>query len=338
MKRLSVLGVTFLACSLGACAVIHRTPAPGAGGLTIQQSSVTAFDATYRRGDAWARARVAYSPTSTFYEITTSTGTVVVRTGTALDATRDAPPADPRRQDEVVRLSAADPEYPLVAGLLDGLLAAGASPTPTAAETGSTLYAAAYFAAKALGRTPPPTPPDAAVRPAPSGLWPYPGYYDYAQMPAELVASVGGEQNGPGNHSCCGPYTCVDGDWNPTFSCDDWCAAGDMCNAHNWGNCGTAMYCPGGGCNCCPHSDSSGIRGSSYHGCNNGTCSPKCWEPTPTHYGPASNYDYYGNVYFGSKGGEYGSGGDDYCGQGGGWWNCFGTMKCCIGGCFGLCN
>src|SRR5579883_1169189 len=168
MKRLSVLGVTVLVSSLAACAATRPTPASSPGRLMIEQNSATAFDATYRRGEAWARARVAYSPTSTFYEITTSTGTVVVRTGTALDATRDAPPPDPRRQDEVVRLAAADPEYPLVAGLLDGLLAAGASPTPTGAETGSTLYAAAYFAAKALGRTPPCARPRAGSGPTPA--------------------------------------------------------------------------------------------------------------------------------------------------------------------------
>jgi hypothetical protein len=284
-------------------------PGTETAGLTIAANSTTSFDATYRLGSDWARAHVEYTPSTTMYEITTASGAVIVRTGTALSAASGAPvPADSRRVDEVVRLSPDDPEYAVVSGLLDALLASGATPRPTALQAGSTLYGAAYFAAVALGQTPKHNGPTTFVRPS---AWPYPGYVHRSDLPAELRVQIDGEQNGRGSMGCCGPYNCVDADWTNQTSCDDWCAAGDFCNTWGWGGCGTAMWWPSGGCNSCPHSDSSTVRSYSLDGCNNGSCGVSCWEPTPTHYGPASNFCYYGNYYFGAGGGEYGSGPDD---------------------------
>jgi hypothetical protein len=307
MMAASLLSVFVLGCGTegGSAAV---------GALTVAAHTTTSFDATYRLGSAWVRAQVAYTPSTTLYELRTSNGTYVVRTGTALRGDEEAAAlADPRRVDGVLMLRPTDPEYSLVAGLLDALIAAGASARPSPAQAGSTRYAAAYFAARALSQVPAGQPPQAAGEPARPTEWPYPGYSRRDDVPAELRVRVSGQQNGNGAVTCCGPYTCANADWNPGISCDDWCAAGDFCNYRGWGNCGTAMFFPGGGCNNCPHSDSRTIRSYSVHGCNNGSCSVGCWEPTPTHYGPASNFNYYGNYYYGSGGGEYGTGPNDYC-------------------------
>jgi hypothetical protein len=304
----SLVALAAAACGSSPEVSSPGTVTSGSGALSVGANTITSFDGTYTANGAWARARVAYTPSTTMYEITTSHGTVVVRTGTALDVRSEPSQQDPRAVDGVVQVAATDPEHTVLAGLLDALLAAGASATPSRVGQGSTLYAAAFYTAKSLGMVSSSGKTDVLSMPT---IWPYPGYTNKADMPSELVG-VEGLQNGSGSITCCGPYTCVDFDWNPGIGCDDWCAAGDGCNVRGWGHCGTAMFWPSGGCNSCPHSDSSYIKSHSYHGCNNGTCNVRCWESTPTHYGPASNFDYYGNHYYGSGGGEYGSGPNDH--------------------------
>jgi hypothetical protein len=297
-------------CVLVACTACGGGSEPSAGSWSVAANSTTAFDATYRLADAWARAKVAYTPSTTFFELTTSTGAVIVRTGTALSGKDVAvAPEDPRRIDEVIRLAPSDADYALVSGLLDALIAAGASAHPTALEAGSTSYAAAYFAAKALGKVATRSQAEGAILP---DSWPHPGYINKEDVPPELRVKVAGEQNGQGSTTCCGPYECYHCEWNPGTSCDDWCAAGDFCNHWGWGNCGTAFYWPSGGCNSCPHSDSSTIMSNDVQGCNNGSCSIACndtygaWDDT--FYGPASNFCNYGSYYWGYQcGGEYGN-------------------------------
>ena len=233
-----------------------------------------------------------------------------MRSCTALSG-QDLPAAnDPRRVDDVVRLSAGDPEYAVVDGLVQALRAAGTTSTPTTKGAGATQYAAAWFAAKSLGLVPTRARDDIS----PIVEWPHPGYINKFEMPKELLVPehVGGANNGSGSSTCCGPYECYHCEWNPGISCDDWCAAGDFCNHWGWGGCGTAFYWPSGGCNSCPHSDSSTIKSYDVEGCNNGSCSIACndtysaWDDT--FYGPASNFCNYGSYYWGYQcGGEYGN-------------------------------
>jgi hypothetical protein len=284
------------------------------GALAVFSNNNTSFDATYTLGDVWARARIEYTPATTFYEIITSHRTTIVRTGTALDARHQTTRLDPRVVDEVTRLSPSDSEYTIVAGFLKALLAAGATPRPSATEVGSTMYAATYFVAKAVGEVPASSAPArdrAATSPLSLAVWPYPGYYRKGDLPTELLPNAG-QQNGNGLITCCGPYTCYDADWTSDINCDDWCAAGDACNAWGWGDCGTANINPPGGCNSCPHSDSPTLLSYDPSGCNNGSCSPSCQDQQPTP-GPAANFADYGRVFFGAAGGEYGTGTDDYC-------------------------
>jgi hypothetical protein len=317
MRKSLVLVLASSLIVLGAaCSSAPDSPSTGSAPspLTIAASSSTSFDATYTAGGVWAHARVAYTPSTTMYEITTSHGTVVVRTGTAIDGRAEASRVpDPRAVEGVVHVGLNDAERPVLSALLDSLLAAGASAHPTRVQAGSTLYAAAFFTASALGYVTPSTKPGDFTKPT---IWPYPGYYSKDDMPPELKVADG-LQNGSGGTPCCGPFTCYNADWNPNQAggCDDWCAAGDACNAWGWsayGGCGTAFWWPSGGCNSCPHSDSGAIKTYDYYGHNTGTCSVNGYDPTPSHYGPASNFDYYGNYYFGSGGGEYGSGPNDH--------------------------
>jgi hypothetical protein len=308
MKNLTTIGLVLALAGCGTAT--PTTTAPGEGTFSIATNTVTDFDATFALGGDWARVRVAYTPSSTMFEITTSHGTTIVRTGTALSG-KDLPVAtDARIVDDVVMLQAGDPEYAVVHGLLQALLANGASASPDARAAGATIYAAAYFAARSLGLV--------AVRAhgdfSPVTEWPHPGYRDKIDMPKELLVPehVGGALNGSGGTTCCGPYECYHCEWNPGTSCDDWCAAGDFCNHWGWGNCGTAFYWPSGGCNSCPHSNSSTIKSYDVQGCNNGSCNKACndtysaWDDTFN--GPASNFCNYGSYYWGYQcGGEYGN-------------------------------
>jgi hypothetical protein len=299
------------ACSSPAGTSSTEASGTTAGALSVAANTSTSFDATFTAGAAWARARTEYTIATTLYEITTSQGTVVVRTGTGVDGRAEANRvADPRTVEGIVHVAAADPEHAILASLLDALIAAGASEDPTRVQAGSTLYAAAYFTASALGLAAPTKHAGEFTR---ISSWPYPGFYSKDDMPTELVGTMG-LQNGSTGVPCCGPFLCYDADWSPSEAggCDDWCAAGDACNAWGWGSCGTAFWWPSGGCNSCPHSDSAEIKTYDPSGYNNGTCSPRGYDPGTTHNGPASNFDAYGNSFFGSGGGEYGSGPNDH--------------------------
>ncbi len=282
-----------------------------AGAMSVAANTSTSFDATIIVGSSWARARTEYTVATTLYEITTSQGTVVVRTGTAVDGRDEAKRVqDPRAVEGIVHVAGTDPEHAVLTSLLDGLIASGASEDPTRLEAGSTLYAAAYFTASALGLAAPTKHVGEFTR---VSSWPYPGFYSKDDMPTALKVADG-LQNGSGGTPCCGPFLCYDADWTPSMAggCDDWCAAGDACNAWGWGACGTAFWWPSGGCNSCPHSDSAEIKTFSPSNDNNGTCGVKAYEPGTTHNGPASNFDQYGKSYFGSGGGEYGTGPNDH--------------------------
>ena len=108
MRTLS--GLVWLVAACAGCArqgaVLPSAPREG---LEIDVDTAFAFDATYAAGADWARARVEYTPRTTFYEITTSMGTTVVRTGTLLRG--EAPLSDPRAEDDVVALLPGDAEY-----------------------------------------------------------------------------------------------------------------------------------------------------------------------------------------------------------------------------------
>ena len=282
-----------------------------AGALSVAANTATSFDATFTVGDTWARARTEYTIATTLYEITTSQGTVVVRTGTAVNGHDEANRVqDPRTVEGIVHVAATDPEHAILSSLLDALIAAGASEDPTRIQAGSTLYASAFFTANALGLAVPTKHAGEFTR---ISSWPYPGFYSKDDMPKELTGTMG-LQNGSGGTPCCGPFLCYDADWTPSMAggCDDWCAAGDACNAWGWGSCGTAFWWPSGGCNSCPHSDSAEIKTYSPSNDNNGSCGVNAWEPGTTHNGPASNFCQYGKSYFGGGGGEYGSGPNDH--------------------------
>ncbi|HEX5059430.1 MAG TPA: hypothetical protein VFV99_08730, partial [Kofleriaceae bacterium] len=128
--------------------------------LAIDRNNVTDFDATVREGPAWARVVVRYTPTTTFYELSTSYG-LLAFAGTEVNFSAGDPGvdqsvrellADSRATDDgYVILAAGDPEYDLVEGLLDQLIAAGAVQSPTLEQKGTTLYAAAYTTARVLG-------------------------------------------------------------------------------------------------------------------------------------------------------------------------------------------
>jgi hypothetical protein len=239
--------------------------------LEIASNTTTELDATLHDGAAWARVIVRYTPSTTYYELTTNRGPLVY-TGTEIAFAAGDPAVeasvrdilnDPRAtEDGYVMLTAGDPEYDLVESLLDRLVAAGASASPTPAQKGTTLYAAAYTSARVLGML------QQEHTPGTHGLhedempatWPYPGYDDVKLMPTDLApAGV------TWNQTCCGPNNCTNCEmYNWGYTCGDWCAAGDHCNArHAWGRrfpnggaCGSIATWPGH----CPHQDSSKIN------------------------------------------------------------------------------
>jgi hypothetical protein len=259
---------------LAACSSSQPTPASR---LAIASNSATEFDATLHDGAAWARIVVRYTPTTTYYELTSTHGPLAF-SGTEIAFSAGDPAieasvrdilSDPRAtNDGYVILAAGDPEYDLVESLLDQLIAAGAVESPTPAQKGTTLYAAAYTCARVLGMLQQTHAPGSGGkyggRHALPTTWAYPGYDDIKLMPTELApAGV------TWNVSCCGPNNCTECEmYNWGFACGDWCAAGDHCNAHhgqgrnypNGGGCGSIATWPGH----CPHQDSGKI--SSYDG------------------------------------------------------------------------
>jgi hypothetical protein len=223
--------------------------------LVVQQNTVKEFDAVFSHGSEWAKVVVRYSPDSTYYSLFTSYDTILAFSGTEPgDPTKFN--SDPRVTDKsnpFIQITSADREFAIVSGLHQALLAAGAKSNPTAAEQGTTLYAAGFTTAKVLGLTPSADQIAQAEANDLVAAWPFPGFVDASLMPAELRA-VSGDQS-LYNFNCCGPLNCNTCNYasNP---CDDWCAAGDYCNAHGGGSsCGT--ICPGVQC---PHSDSSAIH------------------------------------------------------------------------------
>jgi hypothetical protein len=240
---------------LGAGCASGEGSSQSSGALTVQKNTVTSFDAVFARGAEWAEVVVRYSPDSTYYSLFTSYNTVLAFSGTEPgDPTKFN--QDPRVTDKsnpFIQISSADREFEIVSGLHQALLAAGATSSPTDAERGTTLYAAGFTSAKVLGLTPSADQIAAAEANDTVAAWPFPGFSDASMLPAELRA-VKGDQS-LYNFNCCGPLNCNTCNYasNP---CDDWCAAGDYCNAHGGGSsCGT--ICPGISC---PHSNSSAIN------------------------------------------------------------------------------
>jgi hypothetical protein len=255
---------------LAACSASKSTAPTG---FEITRNSATEFDATLHDGAAWAHIVVRYTPTTTYYELTTAQGPLAFA-GTeiafaagdpAIEASVRDILGDPRAtEDGYVILAAGDPEYDLVEGMLDQLIVAGASASPTPEQKGTTLYAAAYTCARVLGmlqqtHTPGTGGKYGGRHELPSS-WAYPGYDDMKLMPSEL-APIGVTWN----VSCCGPNNCTNCEmYNWGYACGDWCSAGDHCNARhsagrnypNGGGCGSIATWPGH----CPHQDSGKIN------------------------------------------------------------------------------
>lgn len=278
------IGFGFLGLLIAGCA-----PAPQSGSLSVTANSALMFDATYREGDDWVRVLVRYSPDTTFYNLTTSFGSIpLAYAGTAPGDHEliNAVASDPRSDDGFLTLSARDPEYSIVQALHNALLQLGTTSRPTIAHKGTTLYGAAYTTARVLGKVHliPAGDPSAEIPMAPApgqgrlpGLstlspnmvedidWPYPGYDSYDMLPTELRAPT--DNQNFANAHCCGPHTCKGGNYWGGTACDDWCAAGDSCNNRALGGCGTICPCSTPGCGC-PHSNSSRINSYTGGPCN----------------------------------------------------------------------
>jgi hypothetical protein len=246
--------------------------------FVVQMNNTTAFDATYQQGSDWARIEVRYAPTTTLYRLTTSFGpTPLAYAGTApADPTLlQLLTADPRHRDGFLELHDGEQEVRVVEGLLGELLAMGATEHPTPEAKGATLYASAYTAARVLGLVELRDPSEPATGEPPAGMpWPYPGYDSQELLPKELRAASGAQSFL--NVHCCGPWNCKACEYNGQ-PCDDWCAAGDYCNAWGYGNCGS--LCPGISC---PHSNSSTLNAYTSGPCNTRPKSFCYWN-----YGPS---------------------------------------------------
>lgn len=244
----------------------HAYAAQAAAGFSILKNSSTDFEAIYTDGDQWARVVVRYTPTSTFYALQTSFDRTLAYSGTAvamsdpfniLEAVLNDPRVD---SDGYAHLGPHDEEYWLTSKFFDALIAEGVNSRPSSEERGTTLYAAAYTVARVLG--------DVPQREWAPEVWPYPGYDDQSLMPPELLISNDSELGGQA--VCCGPVDCWNCSWDSGFPCNDWCAAGDHCNAIHGSGCGTIWTWPGH----CPHQDSDAINGEGgpYNYCSNHTC------------------------------------------------------------------
>lgn len=254
MKLQAMLAILVLGCSA------PTTSAP-TDGLSMVKNSTTELDATYTSAGQWARVEVKYGPTTTFFRVTTSFNTTIVYQGTAQGDPNFV--LDPRMDpsDGYVTLTQGDQEYAIVQSMMNALLERGVTATPTVQQKATTLYAGGYALAQTLGFI-------EMADPANSGLggqdgyrtvWPSPGYDDPNMLPSELRDS--GEQSFL-NGDCCGPTNCSWCDrYNSGRPCQDWCAAGDHCNAyHSSKGCGT--ICQIGSCGVsCPHANSSYICG-----------------------------------------------------------------------------
>lgn len=203
------------------------------GELTIDTETVTDFAATFRRPDGnGAAAIVRYSATTTYFEIRTLSGVVLHSDGTEQVVRGQL---DPRATSIDYVLPTSDPAYLAVVGLRNALVRAGTSAQPSAQERATTRYAAAYTASRLLGEV------------IDTSRWPYPGYGAGTTLPPELREDGKGAPSNsfPNNLACCGPVHCDDCDYvGVEWSLNNWCAAGDHCNAHAmWRD-----YTPGGNC------------------------------------------------------------------------------------------
>jgi len=203
------------------------------GELTIDTESVTDFAASFRRPDGnGVTATVRYSPTTTYFEIRTLSGVVLRSDGTEQVVLGQL---DPRATSVDYVLPPGDPDYLAVVGLRNALVGLGTSSQPDADELATTRYAAAYTASRLLGEV------------TDASRWPYPGYGVGMTLPPELREDGHGapSYSFPANLACCGPANCSDCDYvGQQGSLNNWCAAGDHCNAHAmW-----QQYTPGGNC------------------------------------------------------------------------------------------
>jgi hypothetical protein len=258
------LGAVCLAALIGGCGT-PSTAGDGQGSLQISRNDVKSFEATFTMKDGtWAHTLVEYTPTTTLFKIDTSFNTTLVRNGTA-PAPSDWVP-DPRSHDGYLALTNQDAELPVMNAMHAAIMKMGVTDQPTPAQKGSPLYAAAYITADVLGIVATINAPTLAKDELPK-FWPYPGYDDVKLLPPELMVQTG-EQSFL-NGSCCGPTNCYTCNWPGTASCDDWCAAGDHCNAYH-GSSGCGSICPGISC---PHSNSGAIKaaGNAWQYCANHT-------------------------------------------------------------------
>ncbi|HWU90854.1 MAG TPA: hypothetical protein VN253_26495 [Kofleriaceae bacterium] len=203
------------------------------GELTIDTESVTDFVASFRGSDGHGvTAIVRYSPTTTHFELRTSSGVVLRSDGTEQVVLGQL---DPRAMSVDYVLPPSDPDYLAVVGLRNALVKAGTSAQPSPEERATTRYAAAYTASRLLGEV------------FDTSRWPYPGYGAGTTLPPELREEGKGAPSDwfPANTMCCGPWNCNDCDYiGVEWSLNNWCAAGDHCNA----NAMWRAYTPGGNC------------------------------------------------------------------------------------------
>jgi len=253
MKDRTLVATMVLAiCLVAACADSGGSSAS----LRRETRAITRDDGvTFAATVGDASFRTEYTATSTLHEIVVG-GRTIVHHGTASEGWSSEASSGLDSDGFAARLDDED------RALLERALALidGASVPPSARERARARFGTAYVVARVLGLVT--TDPD---------RWPYPGFEDDADAPEELglVASTGA-RDGEGRQGyipiptpswgCCGPKncsSCVAG----SLACEDWCAAGDACNAR-FGNtnnrCGTANILPGS-TNKCPHSNGSCI-------------------------------------------------------------------------------
>lgn len=203
-----------------------------------------------------ASLRTQYTATTTLHEVVVA-GRTVVRHGTATDGWSSK--ASPALDSDGFATRLDDDDRALLERAL--VLIDGTRSPPSVRDRARARFGAAYVVARVLGLVA--RDPD---------RWPYPGFEDDADAPEELgLGATGGATDGEGRQGyipipvpsfgCCGPKncsSCVAG----ALACEDWCAAGDACNAR-FGNtnnrCGTANVVLGNGDNKCPHSNGSCI-------------------------------------------------------------------------------
>jgi hypothetical protein len=252
--------------------------APGV--LKVDQNIAAGFDATYSVHDQWARVQVGYKAAQDSiypgYTITTSFGSTLLHDGVFLQA---EPVTDSRASGGWVVLTPNDPEYTVVHGLFNSLMELGVSPRPSPDEKATSLYGAAFAAARVIGLDDMRmaygmTQADfdqLALHNEGYQVFPFPGHDGLTgdkllALLAQITAIQGQDGVIPGLGQCCGwCNNCWRCDMLDHGACDDWCAAGDHCNQYH-SNCGTIATWPGH----CPHQDSSAINayGNPVNYCN----------------------------------------------------------------------